>query len=386
MAYIKFTDKGYDYIENNEILFSTDDTHHYLFNYIASDLSDLPKLFEQYVSNKLNVTTFELIECEINIDELNRIKEILISAHPYYKYAYKKVILNAIGNYFNNLLVYSNCAQNLSYDYTLSEPWYYSKLRHLISHPIVTGEFPLGCSPLDFYYKYKKRVDCHCYEETPNDWEFLVEAPSEIPGAFSSEISLKDWTHSLLQCVSDQDAKGAKKITLSQRIELYENEYSQWGLKLRNFPESLNTNTKYEVKDFHELLSLEIISMIQSSTIIKKCENCGKYFMCNNFKKKYCDRNESGKSCAKEAKKRLNQKRYVDKPECKLHDGAYRANSYRCKNGTISQEVFYIWSSISSAKRDQVTAGKMTLSDYKIWIDEHKKIKNLRKLSKEKTH
>jgi len=80
-----------DYLDkNNNILFSANNTHNYLFDYVATDLSCLPKILEQYIAKRINTSTFELRKYKNNIEDINKIKKILISTHPYYKYEYKK--------------------------------------------------------------------------------------------------------------------------------------------------------------------------------------------------------------------------------------------------------------------------------------------------------
>jgi hypothetical protein len=46
----------------------------------------------------------------------------------------------------------------------------------------------------------------------------------------------------------------------------------------------------YEVNSLNEVLFLEIYHMALSNTQVKKCGNCGKYFVVKNLNVEYCDR------------------------------------------------------------------------------------------------
>ena len=115
MAWAQFDDTGYIYYNEKTLKsFRIDNAHTNLFNYVADDLSLLPKLLEKYVSNKIDMATFTLKAppCQTDTDSphkddaLSEIEHLLMAAHPYYYYECTNVIINAIGNYFNNLLAY----------------------------------------------------------------------------------------------------------------------------------------------------------------------------------------------------------------------------------------------------------------------------------------
>ncbi len=452
--YINVSDKGYDCIKNNAILFSTDESHYYLFDYIAKDLSSLPELFKQYVSKRLDTTTFEEKEDQNKIDELNSIKEILVSAHPYYEYAYKEVILNAIGKYFNELLVYSIFEKNLlSLDRTLEKKWYYSKLTCLMPRSVVPYScYPTGFSPLDFYNKYKDWVDCQDYSPQSNDEELVIYAPHEMPVGFSEEIQLQNWAHGLLYFLLDRTAEHLKDLTLSQRIWLYGNIFHSQEPKIQvvrnlrfsplaiysilpdskrntfneqstpdyrykmqelfyefyvnrfnakdgiptnlvkplsdaiKYVKTLKTETfheEYKINNFQDLLSIEIMLMIQSGTRIRRCDNCGKYFVSLKRNTKYCKRNGSGLSCADEIRRKRSQKKYEENPEYKLYNRAYKKNYARVSSKTITQDEFYYWDNIAKAKRDQVMSGKIGISDFNDWLDQTNSLGSIKKLSRE---
>lgn len=443
MAFVGFGDNGFDYFnKNNCILFSSDNTHNYLFDYVANDLSCLPKLLEQYVSKRIDTTTFELVKYKNSDEDIIKIKEILISAHPYYKYEYKKAIVKAIGDYYNKLLIYSVFhKKSLTFDCTLEEEWYYQKFHCLISSSLTgAGSYPDGLFPLDFYHKYKAWVGAMGYRKGEIDETFIPNIPSKMPVGFSEELQTQTTIRNLLYFLLDVSAQNIEKLTTSQRVWLYGNMFhkskklSEMHVtrKLLFRPPSLysekdqaedpyflymNENLKkddkmndlfrtlgtldivdngiptnminsfnyvieyakavnttkiyeeYEINNLQELLYLEIIDMVQSETLIKKCENCNKYFVRNDKKKKYCDRiDESGMICSKVAKKKRQEQKYKNDPALKLYHTAYKTHHARRKKGNLTQQEFLLWQEKAQTKLEQVRNGDLDISFFEKWL------------------
>lgn len=54
----------------------------------------------------------------------------------------------------------------------------------------------------------------------------------------------------------------------------------------------------YEINNFYNLLFLELYFILQEKTYLKKCKNCGKYFLTTNSAVIYCDNVfEDNKTC-----------------------------------------------------------------------------------------
>lgn len=446
MACVGFNDTGYNYYnKDNYILFTTDNTHSHLFDYVAKDLSYLPELLEQYVSGRINTYTFELRQRSDNIENIEKIKEILVSSHPYYEYEYKKIIIKTIGNYFNNLLIYSICTQKtLSFDCSLKEEWYYQKLHALMPSSLVTAEdYTNGLFPLDFYHQYKEWVNDMGYMDGEVEETFILNVPSKMPMGFSEELQIQKSIQNMLYFILDVSAQDMEYLTTSQRMWLYgnmfykaknlsemrvirklsfrpptlfsekdriENPYFPYSNEKLENDDKMNsifhpfyifgaldiatngipTNMidyfnsiteyaktinpakiyeEYEINNLQELLSLEIIAMIQSGMVIKKCENCNKYFVQNDKKKKYCNRiNESGVSCSKAAKTKLHKQKLDNEPAFKAYNTAYKTHYARIKSGYISVKEFNSWQLEAKTKLDQVRKGELEISIFQEWL------------------
>ena len=294
MTYAEFSDNGYNYLDKyNNILFSADNTHNYLFDYVATNLSDLSEVFEQYITKRIDTSDFGLRKYKNGIEDINKIKEILISAHPYYEYEYKKTIIKAIGNYFNKLLLYSVFTQDtLPFDYTIKENWYIEKLHILIPSSMVAGNYPNGLSPFDFYHQYKIWIGDRGYSVGEIEESLIPNVPRQMPIGFSEELLIQKNIWDLILHISTQPLRDLENndITSTKLPSSYEPEsldivgsgiyanmlYPNGSVFVRG--KTISTNNIYEINNLQELLYLEIWNMVQSKTEIKSCENCGKYF------------------------------------------------------------------------------------------------------------
>jgi len=120
---------------------------------------------------------------------------------------------------------------------------------------------------------------------------------------------------------------------------------------------------EYEVNNLQELLSLEIMDMIQSGVKIKVCENCGKYFIQNHKNKKYCDRiDENGMPCPKVAKKKHKQDKLESNPAFKLYATAYKTHYARYKSQNIDKIQFTSWQYEAKEQLKRVESGELDIS------------------------
>lgn len=59
MTHAEFNENGYDYLDkNSDVLFSADNMHNYLFDYVDANLSCLPEILEQYITQRIDTSDF----------------------------------------------------------------------------------------------------------------------------------------------------------------------------------------------------------------------------------------------------------------------------------------------------------------------------------------
>jgi len=431
MAYALFNENSYKYFgENNCVLFSADNAHIHLFDYITKDLSCLSELLEQYILQRMDIATFELKEQTNSTEYITRIKEILLSVHPYYEHEYRKVILHEIGDYFNNLLAYSYYCLKFPHINITEKKWYTDRITPLMQPLLQAGD----TYPTDFYNKLQKWLSPEGYliEEF-----FIPDIPQKMPIGFNSEIETQISIYNMLYFILDISALGIKELTIPQRMWLYGNifygtynysaemsvkqqltfwasarhqyEYtdtlnSENGKKINetfnqlyslrrlnigrdgipaNLMEYFNsavenaksiTTTatvyeKYEINNLYQLLYLEIISMIKSNIMIRKCKNCGKYFVANNRKTVYCNRiDKSGTYCSAVGANRSFQQKLVKDEALKIYTRAYKTHFARTRKKKMTQEDFSNWCTDAKENLNKVRAGTLDISTFQEWL------------------
>lgn len=414
MLYAEFRDTKYECFDRNyDLLFTSDETHNHLFEYVAKDLSSLPILFEQYISNIMDTTTIKLKKNQGNDDDILKVEKKIKSIHPYYKWEYKEIIVSEIVDYFNSLLVYLH--------HKLSKDAYYEMIHVLIPSSFVSDPTDY----YDFYNIYAKWMGL----EIDDDIEIsTLNVPQQKPQGFIKEISTQNTISNMLYFILDIAAPNIEKLTISQRTSLYGNIFQRdyesmpiikrtsfAPIRFRNntsitnmykindifnplnnlkhlniayngipasMTKSLNaaieyvSNIKttkvyeeYEINSLHELLFLEILSMIQASTMIRKCKNCGKYFIVDNRKTVYCDRiDESGICCSAVGSKRTFNQKVEQDEALKIYTRAYKTHHARVRKKKMSQDNFSIWCAEAKANLEKTRNGELDISTFQEWL------------------
>lgn len=414
MVRVEFSNMGYTcFDENNHFVYSEDATHEFLFEYLTKDWSNITTLFDEYFSKRLDITNWELknfhAEDEDKRDFL-KIQKEMESIHPFYKYNGNYVISTEIAEYFNQLLCYCN--------HTIDENDY----AHIITNLLPSEVIHL---PSDFYdanyQDYCKRVGKSIDEN--QETLIAVYEPTWLSNERSTQTIISDMLYYILDITTQE---GLEKLSIPQRAFLYESVnyfnlnsfsvkakasfvpltltdgsnqtenphfsfgklcYLNWtdvknnGLpsdKKELFESALayvssqkNTTSflQYEIDDLFQLLYLEIVSMVNANIMVRKCKNCGKYFVVSNRKIAYCDRiYESGKRCSSIGSTRSFQQKLKQEEALKIYTRAYKTHHARVKKEKMSQNDFTTWCDEAKAKLEQVRSGKLNITDFQNWL------------------
>ena len=121
------------------------------------------------------------------------------------------------------------------------------------------------------------------------------------------------------------------------------------------------------------LLRFELMKMVSLGVPIRKCVNCGRYFILDGRSDiEYCSRplaDQPGKTCQDVGA--LNK--YMDKvhadPIRKEFHRAYKRNHSRVRVGAMTQTEFLDWSDEAREKRDQCIAGVIDNDEFLEWVD-----------------
>lgn len=432
MAYIGFDDRGYEFFdEGHYLLFSEDNSHELLFHYVVQDLSSLPELFNQYISQRMDTSTFKLRDCPGSEASLDQMKRVFMDAHPYYRHEVREVLVRAIGSYFNDLLLYSCYHQGVAIP-NFSQEWYMERVTALLSPLLELGD----TYPRDFYNEYQERTGGNAYTagESSDEVETAIYGvPRETPTGFSNEVQTQSEIYNMLYFLLDIAASGLDALTTPQRIWLYGNimtssgtgmivskkfslkypaiyraghDYSQavelnrelddkfsslYALSklnvgrdgvpadmeetFRSVIEYARTITvvkpyeEYRINSLRQLLYLEVWSMLQDKVIIRKCRHCGKYFVVDNRKTAYCDRvDESGVRCSAVGSQQSFQKKMESDEALLIYNRAYKTHHARVRKGTMSKEDFQLWYTEAKKRMKQARAGELDIAQFQEWL------------------
>jgi len=235
LAWVNFHEDGYSFISDGRILlFNEDQAHELLFRYAYKDTSQLPRLFEKYISMKINIETLELTDNVCDYNDIAEANEILLSLHPYYEFMLDNVWKNEIIKYFNNLLAYKHFEKQKTHkeqQRAYAEEWYTKRLSSLLQF------FPLAGNEsfLKFYADYFTIVTTDYDPEV----EYLITPTSpkiQQPIGFSDEIRAQKTIRQILFWVFDASVPHIEKLAINQRLWLYgmifENFVNPIGMKV----------------------------------------------------------------------------------------------------------------------------------------------------------
>lgn len=116
----------------------------------------------------------------------------------------------------------------------------------------------------------------------------------------------------------------------------------------------LQINQVYCTDTLSNLLYVEFHKMIEHNIRVKKCKNCGKYFILKgDYLTNYCNRIPNGEkySCRKIAAIKSRKEKLSKNPILREYEKAYKRNYARCYNSQISQEEFQSWINEATKKR-----------------------------------
>ena len=432
MAYVRFCNFGYEYFDEGfNLLFSENNSHELLFQYVTQDLSCLSELFEEYVSRRIGISTFKLHDCLGDDTYIDQIKNTLMAAHPYYKHEATKVLIRAIGNYFNSLLLYSCYHQHIVAP-DFSREWYMDRIKALLAPLLTLGD----TYPEKFYGDYQEVTARNGYTGGHSSFEIetaIYGVPREKPTGFGNEIRKQSEIYNMLYFLLDISAQGLNELTTPHRIWFYNNIMATTGAEMtvpRRFsferpilyqtgsddiqiveynceqddrfrplyalsksnigrdgiPTGLENDFRsaiecaksvaaaplyetYCISNLRQLLYLEVWSMVQSQTKIRKCRNCGKYFVAATRRIVYCDRmDQSGMSCSAIGYQQSFQKKLEDDEPLQIYNRAYKTHHARMKKGIMSKVAFQQWCDKAKQKLAEARAGELDIANFQEWL------------------
>lgn len=158
--------------------------------------------------------------------------------------------------------------------------------------------------------------------------------------------------------------KDTSKITEPELIRIIKNkDNNRYGIQ-----------EIYEIDNFYNLLFLELYFILQEKTCLKKCKNCGKYFLTINSAVIYCDNVfEDNKTCREIGASKVFSKNLERDEAYNLYRKVYKKKQALAKSKGGSFEVEYnLFKNQGKDKKNAYKLKEITKEDFIKWIQKNK--------------
>lgn len=133
----------------------------------------------------------------------------------------------------------------------------------------------------------------------------------------------------------------------------------------------------YEIDNISNIFDLEVYRMIAQGLRVKRCQNCGKYFIPDKPKRECCNRVPEGatKTCEEILRAKKRAKHEEESHESfvapyDLYRTAYKTRAARVRKGVMTQDAFDRWKKDGLAKKALVEAGELDIREFAKWLKE----------------
>ena len=130
--------------------------------------------------------------------------------------------------------------------------------------------------------------------------------------------------------------------------------------------------SSYSCSSLEDMLFLEFEKMLELDMRIKKCKNCGRYFVLKgNYQTEYCDRIPDGETqnCQSLGALAKYAQKVKDNPALAIFNRAYKRYHARVKAGSVKREAFKKWKYEAVVMRDRCVNGEVEVVEFEVWID-----------------
>lgn len=226
---------------------------------------------------------------------------------------------------------------------------------------------------LDWYEKLDK-ASTQDFEKAPAllPYKKLTHIPSEI---HTMQEQINKLLFNVLDITAGQDKPVQVRMMEYHRqnrssLEVFSFEPLPVGFEMVNdigFIDVLQPKSIYDITDYF------LRECIKREQLFKVCKNCGKYFAVSSYiNTEYCDReyNATGKTCKEIGATQTYKKKIQTDPVVGEYNREYKKRFAWIRYRRITQEAFYAWSKDAQTMRDKALAGKISLDEFKTWLNE----------------
>jgi len=130
--------------------------------------------------------------------------------------------------------------------------------------------------------------------------------------------------------------------------------------------------SSYRCRSLEEMLYLEFEKMLELDMQIKKCKNCGRYFVLKgNYQTDYCTRIPNGETqnCQSIGATAKYIKKVKDNPAMALFNKAYKRYHARVKAGSVKLDAFKKWKYEAVVMRDRCLSEDVSFKEFEEWVN-----------------
>jgi len=234
-----------------------------------------------------------------------------------------------------------------------------------------TMDFAWPPSPPGYFYADKERR--------------LYRAALDVVSLMSEDLreKLKFMTNEIELLINFRTAMGASvdsPMEYLYSMEAYRFEKTDRYFYLENPLRSFYGITKppevvelYEINSIVDLFRFEFVKMIEHDVFIKKCKNCGRYFIPRRrADAEYCDRTfgDGGRKCSEVGATLRYEKKVAENPVLEAYAKAYKRFNSRTRTKKMTQSEFLSWSEQARKRRDECLAGELPFEEFVAWLEQ----------------
>ena len=177
--------------------------------------------------------------------------------------------------------------------------------------------------------------------------------------------------------LGNPDRELSLDIDLTPEQKAFAKEYGLPEFELqRHYVLPCFISVSYRCNSLRDMLFLEFTKILEAGVEFQKCKRCGRYFIVKgNYHGVYCDRIPEGehRTCQQLAAQEAYLKKLRNnggENALNIYQKYYKRYFARVKVGSLKIQKFRQWQYEAVWKRDDCLAGKITLKEFKDWLEE----------------
>ena len=413
-----------DYTDDGAQNLFCDATGEHLFHFVDTDLSKFMELFLTYFDSRINRTTLECKETETDLME--QLYTTFTVLHPFFQSdehtsSLPYLLANTLNQvvekaeltkeHYMGLLSHltgpalNSCCKRAGrlspyYDSALFAQRFYEEYRQRDKASIHNKWRKDGIGGIVSLQKYIRsylywildstaaRFDALTQEQrlrlfssvfgSSNAWQPFAIRDVLCPGMPNSHTvadidSVVDETQRMAaeEIERSQYAKVLEELVSDS--ELLSEDIADWlAAKVDNAIHDDTTSwfRAYEIASFSDYLLLQVSLLTEKKVIIKRCKNCGRYFIPEKISIDYCHRILPGEtqSCYEIGPKRVFNKLLAADLPRNLYSKAYKKYQARLRRKVITEDEFNTWREDAKEYLNNVQHGLISMEEYTEWM------------------